>query len=141
MKYFRRGEIISQIRASLDDYDESKTVGDLFDDQFNSDYYIIGSYKAAKALDSDWQDDWSDLLNQYSVDLPGVFGALQLVRHYDEATIGIEDINVDDFLDPERIANKVEYILAAYQMDQILISNNLDYESCLTNHVKTLLLQ
>lgn len=139
MKYFRRGEIISQIRASLDDYDESKTVGDLFDDLFNSDYYIIGSYKAAKALDSDWQDDWSDLLNQYSVDLPGVFGALQLVRHYDEATIGIEDINVDDFLDPERIANKVEYILAAYQMDQILISDNLDYESCLTNHVKTLL--
>ena len=52
MKYFRRGEIISQIRASLDDYDESKTVGDLFDDLFNSDYYIIGSYKAAKALDS-----------------------------------------------------------------------------------------
>lgn len=139
MEYFTRQEIVDQIRASLDDYDESKTVGDLFDDLFNSDYYIIGSYKAAKALDSNWKDDWHDLLNQYSVDLPGVFGALQLVRHYDEATIGIEDINVDDFLDPERIANKVEYILAAYQMDQILISNNLDYESCLTNHVKTLL--
>ncbi|MBM6955113.1 hypothetical protein [Limosilactobacillus coleohominis] len=141
MKYFTRQEIVNQIRASMNDYDESNNIGNLFDDLFNSDYYIIDSYKAAKALDSDWQDDWSGLLNQYSVDLPGVFGALQLVRHYDEATIGIEDINVDEFLDPERIANKVEYILAAYQMDQILISNNLDYESCLTNHVKTLLVQ
>lgn len=141
MKYFRRGEIISQIRASLDDYDESKTVGDLFDDLFNSDYYIIGSYKAAKALDSNWKDDWHDLLNQYSVDLPGVFGALQLVRYYNEDTVGIEDISIDELLNPERIANKVEYILAAYQMDKMLIAHGLNYEARLSNRVKSLLLQ
>ena len=141
MKYFTRGEIINRIKTSLDDYDDSKNIGDLFDGLFNSDYYIIGSYKAALALDSNWQADWYDLLTQYSVDLPGVFGALQLVRHYNEDTIGIEDISIDEFLNPEKIANQVEYILAAYQMDQMLISNNLDYESRLTKHVKALLLK
>ena len=141
MKYFTRQEIVNQIRAGLNDYDDGKNIGDLFDDPFNSDYYIIGSYKAALALDSNWQADWYDLLTQYSVDLPGVFGALQLVRHYNEDTIGIEDISIDEFLNPEKIANQVEYILAAYQMDKILISNNLDYESRLTKHVKALLLK
>lgn len=141
MKYFTRGEIINRIKTSLDDYDDSKNIGDLFDGLFNSDYYIIGSYKADLALDSNWQADWYDLLTQYSVDLPGVFGALQLVRHYNEDTIGIEDISIDEFLNPEKIANQVEYILAAYQMDKILISNNLDYESRLTKHVKALLLK
>lgn len=141
MQFFTRQEILTQIKTSLSDYNENQTVGDLFNDLFNSDYYIIGSYKAAQALDSDWQADWHNLLNQYSVDLPGVFGALQLVRNYNEGTIGIEDVNINEFLNPERIANQVEYILAAYQMDQILISNNLDYESRLTNHVKELLLR
>ncbi len=139
MEYFTRQEIDNRIKTSLADYDESQTVGDLFDDLFNGDYYIVGSYKAAKALDSNWQDDWHDLLTQYSVDLPGVFGALQLVRNYNEDTIGIEDVNINDFLDPEKIANQVEYILAAHQMDEMLISNGLDYESCLSNHFKTLL--
>lgn len=141
MQFFTRQEILTQIKTSLSDYNENQTVGDLFDDLFNSDYYIIGSYKAAQALDSDLQADWHNLLNQYSVDLPGVFGALQLVRNYNEGTIGIEDVNINEFLNPERIANQVEYILAAYQLDQILISNNLDYESRLTNHVKELLLR
>ena len=141
MEYFTRQEIVDQIRASLNDYDESKNIGDLFDDLFNSDFYVIGSYKAAQALDSNWQHDWRDLLNQYSVNLPGAFGALQLVRNYDEETIGISDVTIDEFLNPEKIASKVEYILAAYQMDRMLISKGLDYESRLTKHVKNLLLK
>lgn len=61
------------------------------------------------------------------------------MRHYDEATVGFEDISMDEFLNPEMIATKVEYILAAYQMDQILMDNGLDYESRLTSDVKELL--
>lgn len=141
MQFFTRQEILTQIRTSLSDYNENQTVGDLFDDLFNSDFYIIGSYKAAQALDGNWEHDWSNLLIQYSVTMPGTFGALQLVRNYDEETIGISDEKIDEFLDPEKIANRLEYILAAYQMDKMLIAHGLDYESHLTKHVKSLLLQ
>lgn len=139
MHYFSCTEILNRIRDNLANYDESQTIGDLFDDLFNSNYYIIGSYKAAQALDGDWQNDWEDLLKQYVVDLPGVFGALQLVRHYNEDTIGIEDVDMDEFLNPAKLANKVEFILAAYLMDKMLISRKLDYESHLSNKVKHLL--
>lgn len=141
MKYFTRKEIMHKIMDNLGHYDAHNNVGDLFDDLFNGNCYITGSYTAAKALDSNWQDDWKNLLNHYDVTLPGVFGALQLVRHYDEATVGFEDISMDEFLNPEMIATKVEYILAAYQMDQILMDNGLDYESRLTSDVNELLQQ
>ncbi len=141
MKYFTRKEIMHKIMDNLGHYDAHNNVGDLFDDLFNGNCYITGSYTAAKALDSNWQDDWKNLLNHYDVTLSGVFGALQLVRHYDEATVGFEDISMDEFLNPEMIATKVEYILAAYQMDQILMDNGLDYESRLTSDVKELLQQ
>lgn len=141
MKYFTRKEIMHKIMDNLGHYDAHSNVGDLFDDLFNGNSYITGKCTAAKALDSNWQDDWKDLLKKYDVTLPGVFGTLQLVRHYDEATVGIEDISIDECLNPEIIATKVEYILAAYQMDQILINNGLDYESRLTSSVKEMLQQ
>lgn len=141
MKYFTRKEIMHKIMDNLVHYDDYNNVGDLFDDLFNGNCYITGNYTAAKVLDSNWQDDWKDLLKNYDVTLPGVFGSLQLVRHYDEATVGFEDISIDEFLKPEMIATKVEYILAAYEMDQILINNGLDYESRLTSGVKELFRQ
>ncbi len=141
MKYFTRKEIMHKIMDNLVHYDDHNNVGDLFDDLFNGNCYITGNYTAAKVLDSNWQDDWKDLLKNYDVTLPGVFGSLQLVRHYDEATVGFEDISIDEFLKPEMIATKVEYILAAYEMDQILINNGLDYESRLTSGVKELFRQ
>lgn len=141
MKYFTRKEIMHKIMDNLVHYDDHNNVGDLFDDLFNGNCYITVNYTAAKVLDSNWQDDWKDLLKNYDVTLPGVFGSLQLVRHYDEATVGFEDISIDEFLKPEMIATKVEYILAAYEMDQILINNGLDYESRLTSGVKELFRQ
>ena len=141
MKYFTRKEIMHKIMDNLLHYDDHNNVGDLFDDLFNGNCYITGNYTAAKVLDSNWQDDWKDLLKNYDVTLPGVFSSLQLVRHYDEATVGFEDISIDEFLKPEMIATKVEYILAAYEMDQILINNGLDYESRLTSGVKELFRQ
>ena len=141
MKYFTRKEIMHKIMDNLLHYDDHNNVSDLFDDLFNGNCYITGNYTAAKVLDSNWQDDWKDLLKNYDVTLPGVFGSLQLVRHYDEATVGFEDISIDEFLKPEMIATKVEYILAAYEMDQILINNGLDYESRLTSGVKELFRQ
>lgn len=41
----------------------------------------------------------------------------------------IEDISLDDFINLVKIANHVEHILAACQMDQMLIAHGLDYES------------
>lgn len=141
MKYFTRKEITNRIKENLDNYDEKSNIGDLFDDLFNRANYINGACEATNALASHWQNDWSKLLTRYSVTLPGTFGAWQLLRHYQEATIGDDDISLEQLLNPEKVANQVANILAAALMDEILQEHHLDYESKLTEHVKMLILQ
>ena len=100
--YFAKDEIIETLK-NAEDYSVDNFNG-LFTSMFNSDYYIIGTYKAAKALET-YKNDKT--LDGYKTDLDGVFGAVELVKQYDLDQFGEVLTPLDD---PEKLANIVEYI-------------------------------
>ena len=101
-EYFTKDEIVETLENAAEyganDFDE------LFNDMFNSDYYIIGTYKAAEALKALTNDENID---GYKTDLDGVFGAIELVQQYESDQFGETSTPLDD---PEKLANMVEYI-------------------------------
>ena len=101
-KYFTDDEIKETLLDNLDGYEGIKdyTFDDVFNDLFNSDYYIIGYKEAA------------DALKEY-----GVFKALEEVQRWDVENFG--EWNTD-YTDPEKIANTLEYIHASEYMQEML---------------------
>lgn len=101
-EYFTDDEIKETLLNNLDGYKGIKdyTFDDVFNDLFNSDYYIIG-YKEAE-----------DALKEY-----GIFNALEEVRRWDVENFGHWDT---DYTDPEKIANMLEYIHASEYMQDML---------------------
>lgn len=90
MKYFTEEEIIEQLIDTLEWY--SGYYCDLHNEVFNSDYYIIGTYEAKKALE------------EY-----GVFEAIEKIQEYEVENFGEL---YTDISDPERVANMLYYLLA-----------------------------
>jgi DNA replication protein DnaC len=79
---------------------------DLHNSLCNSDYFIIGTYKAKKWLGSN------------------SFEAIELIRDYEKSNFG--EVNTD-FSDPERVANMVAYILGERILNQSdTLSDNYD---------------
>ena len=101
-KYFTDEEIKETLLDNLDGYEgiDSYTFDDVFNDLFNSDYYIIG-YREAE-----------DALKEY-----GIFKALEEVQEFDVENFGEWDT---DYTDPEKIANMLEYIHASEYMRDML---------------------
>lgn len=101
-EYFTDDEIKETLLDNLDGYEgiEDYTFDDVFNDLFNSDYYIIG-YKEAE-----------DVLKEY-----GIFKALEEVQEFDVENFGEWDT---DYTDPEKIANMLEYIHASEYMQDML---------------------
>ena len=107
-KYFTDNEIKETLLNNLDGYKgiEDYTFEDVFNDLFNSDYYIIGCKEAA------------DALKEY-----GIFKALEEVQEFDVENFGHWDT---DYTDPEKIANILEYIHASEYMGDMLDRAGLD---------------
>ena len=101
-EYFTDDEIRETLLNNLDGYKgiEDYTFEDVFNDLFNSDYYIIGYKEAENAL------------KEY-----GVFKALEEVQQFDVENFGHWDT---DYTDPEKVANVLEYIHANEYMQDML---------------------
>ena len=109
-EYFTDDEIRETLLNNLDGYKgiEDYTFEDVFNDLFNSDYYIIG-YREAE-----------DALKEY-----GVFKALEEVQKFDVENFGHWDT---DYTDPEKVANILEYIHANEYMQDVLVDVGLYLE-------------
>ena len=109
-EYFTDDEIRETLLNNLDGYKgiEDYTFEDVFNDLFNSDYYIIG-YREAE-----------DALKEY-----GVFKALEEVQEFDVENFGHWDT---DYTDPEKVANILEYIHANEYMQDVLVDVGLYLE-------------
>ena len=120
-KYFTKDEIV-EVLKSAKDYD-ADSFEDLFNSMFNSDYYIIGTYKASEALGAYKNDERID---GYKTDLDGVFGAVELVKQYDLDQFGEVLTPLED---PEKLANMVEYIRGETLFNEALDKTGLTMDS------------
>lgn len=109
-EYFADDEIKETLLNNLDGYKgiEDYTFDDVFNDLFNSDYYIIGYRKA------------EDALKAY-----GIFEALEEVQEFDVENFGEWST---DYADPEKVANMLEYIHASEYMQDVLVDVGLYLE-------------
>lgn len=122
-EYFTDDEIKETLLDNLDGYEgiNSYTFDDVFNDLFNSDYYIIGYKEAA------------DALKEY-----GVFKALEEVQEFDVENFGEWDT---DYTDPEKVANMLEYIHASKYMQDMLDEAGLYLEDATTTENVNLLIE
>lgn len=131
-KFFTTDEILETIE-NADNY-EATYFDDLFDSMFNEDYYIIGTYKASKALEGYKYDENVDYCEPA---LNGIFGAVGLVKTYEVDNFGEVVTKLDD---PEQLANTVEYIRAEAVYSQVLEDAELDLNDEVTpENVKKLI--
>ena len=130
--FFTIDEILETIE-NADDY-EATCFDDLFNSLFNEGYYIIGTYKAAEALKS---YKYNEAIDYCDPTLDGIFGAMELVKTYEEDNFGEV---VTKFDDPEQLANMVEYIRAEAVYAQVLENAELDLDDDATpKNVKKLI--
>lgn len=111
--YFTKKEALEDIKEVLESYNGYYC--DLHNEVFNTDYYIIGTYQAEKALE------------QY-----GVFNAIGKIKEYEEDNFGEV---FTDLSDPEKIANMLYYIIGneaiqdLYEYSETFLKNE---NSCAT---------
>ena len=122
-EYFTEDEIKETLLDNLDGYKgiEDYTFDEVFNDLFNSDYYIIGYKEAEEAL------------KEY-----GVFKALEEVQEFDVENFGEWDT---DYADPEKVANTLEYIHASKYMQDMLDEAGLYLEDATTTENVNLLIE
>ena len=117
--YFTKDEIIETMRKaedySVDDFDE------LFNSMFNRNSYIIGTYAAAKALETYKNDEE---LDGYKTKLDGALGAMVLVERYELDHFG--RILTPLYSEPEKLANRVEYIRGKRLFNEALSKADID---------------
>ena len=71
----------------------------------NTDYYLIGTYKASQALEA---FDSEDMMIE-NTQLEGVFGAIEYVKDYLVDELGTS-LDAEKVIDPEWLATMVAYI-------------------------------
>lgn len=121
-EYFTKDEILDELENNIQYYDKNNCFDDLFNDSFNSDYYIIGTFEAAEALKT-FKNNID--LDGYETNLDGVFGAINLVIQYERDLIGKVNTEISD---PEKLANMVSYIRAENVLNNILNSAGLSID-------------
>lgn len=124
---FTKQELASQVLAIMEDSDgqDYNDFDELFDACFNEDYYIIGTYKAAQALNDFKPNEDLDPVNTGSL-TEGAFGAIGLIQQYEEDNFG--EVNTD-LSDPEKVANMVAYIRGEVLFDEVLDDLGLENDS------------
>ena len=96
-KYFTRNEALEDIKNTLENYNGYYC--DLHNEVFNTDYYIIGTYEAEKALE------------QY-----GTFEAIRKIQEYENDNYGEV---LTDLSDPEKISNMLYYIIGEEAIQEL----------------------
>lgn len=96
---FTKLEALEDILETLKGY--SGYIEDLHNEVFNTDYYIIGYYKAEEALkNSDY----------------GIFGAIDKIQEYEKNQFG--EVNTD-LSSSEAVANMLYYIIGEETLSEI----------------------
>lgn len=95
MREEARADIIEALKDGYSGY-----YCDLHDEVFNTDYYIIGTYKAKQALE------------EY-----GVFDAIEKVQEYEKENFGAV---YTDLSDPEKLVNMLYYIIGEEVLHEIM---------------------
>lgn len=127
---FSGQEILDKIQENIEDY-KGSYFDDLFNGLFNSDYYIIGTYKAGKELEKYVNNE---NLDGFTTMLNGVWGAIDLVKQYEQENFGEINTNISD---PEQLANMVEYIRAENVLNIVLDDAELDINDAIdSNNIK-----
>jgi len=91
VKEERRQEIKEYIIDKMEEYKDSEVYAcDLHNELFNTDYYIIGTYKAKQCLGKD------------------TFDAIETIKEYEQSNFG--EVTTD-LSDPERVVNMYVYII------------------------------
>lgn len=118
VKYFTKQEAQEQITKYLTDdwVDLDNDFSDIFNAIFNSDYYIIGTSKAAAALDT-----YNTL---------GAFDAIQTIKQYEQDNFGT--VNTD-LTNPEQVANILEYIVGEKVFSDALDTVGLNWDDQATH--------
>lgn len=96
-KRFTKLEALEDILETLKDY--NGYIEDLHSEVFNTDYYIIGTYKSKKAL-----EDY------------GVFDAIDKIKEYENTNLG--EVNTD-LSNPEAVANMLYYIIGEEVLEEV----------------------
>ena len=96
-KYFTKNEALEDIQNTLESYNGCYC--DLHDQVFNTDYYIIGTYEAEKALE------------QY-----GAFEAIRKIQEYENGNFGEV---FTDLSNPEKVANMLYYIIGEEAIQEL----------------------
>ena len=103
-----QAELAEMIVDALDYY--TGDVAELHNEVFNTDYFIIGTYKAKQWLEKNY----------------GVFEAMGKIREYETDNFG--EVSTD-LSDPERVCNMLVYILGEELMSEVkAIQDNWDEE-------------
>lgn len=115
------------IAETIKDYVETGTTLDEIQTYaFNSDPYIIGTYKASQALEN---FDESDQMYGETM-LNGVFGAIEYVQNYENEEFGQV---TTDLSDPEQLASQVAFINGDIVINDIMNEFELDWDTKLTD--------
>lgn len=116
---FTKLEALEDILETLKGY--SGYIEDLHNEVFNTDYYIIGYYKAEEALkNSDY----------------GIFGAIDKIQEYEKNQFG--EVNTD-LSSSEAVANMLYYIIGEETLSEI--PSLYSYSSYLDDEEKAELIQ
>ena len=97
-QYFSQKEALEMVLETINN-GYSDHVADLHGETFNTDYYIVGTYEAKKALE------------QY-----GVFEAIKDVKEHETMLFGEM---VTDTTSPEELANMLRYTVGDKVLDQV----------------------
>lgn len=124
---FTKQELASQVLAIMEDSDEQdyNDFDELFNACFNESEYIIGTYKAAQALNDFKPNDELDPVDTSSL-TDGAFGAIGLIQQYEEDNFA--EVNTD-LSNPEKVASMVAYIRGESLFDEVLDDLGLEEDS------------
>ena len=117
--YFTRNEALEDIKNTLEYY--KGYYCHLHGETFNTDYYIIGTYEAEKALE------------QY-----GVFEAIRKIKEYENDNFGEV---LTDISKPEKVANMLYYIIGEeaiqelYEYSETLSKDENDFATAENNEL------
>lgn len=116
---FSEKTMLEVIKSDLDD---GYTSLEAIQQDNESSYWIIGTYKASQALEEfDGEDELA-----YETTLDGVFGAIQYVQAFEEE---LGDQLNSDTIDPENIANIVAFINMQYTIEDVLNHFNYNFSA------------
>lgn len=117
--YFTKDEIIETMQNAKEYI--ANDFYDLCEAMFNRDYYIIDTHEASEALET-YKNDKK--LDGYKTKLDGTIGAMVLVERYELDQFG--SILTPLFNEPEKIADRIEYIRGKRLFNETLNKADID---------------